>query len=267
MTEVKLKDAIKTPEEIRAILSASDYLEGPKSRGSELMFTIKVALQFIKGFRKLHFVGPCVTVFGSARFQPGHQYYTMAEEAGRAIAKTGFTVMTGGGPGIMEAANKGAFEAGGVSVGCNIRLPKEQIPNPYMHDWVLFDYFFVRKTLLLKYSYAFVVLPGGWGTMDEMFETLTLVQTGMIHHFPVVLMGKDYYQPLMDYLQFMLNNGTISATDLELVRLTDDHREAMDHIAKYIADFYKIKKKKTRYWILGEKVRRHRKQIRTGSAT
>ncbi len=237
----------------KAILEMNEFLDGPKSRTSELQFTIKVVQQFIRGFRKLHFVGPCVTVFGSARFLPGHEYYIMAEEVGRAIAKTGFTVMTGGGPGIMEAANKGAFEAGGFSVGCNIRLPREQDPNVYMHEWVILDFFFVRKFLLLKYSYAFVVMPGGWGTMDELFETLTLVQTGMIHHFPVVLMGKRFYQPLMDYLDFMLKQGTISAEDLKLVRLTDDTQEAMDHIAKYISDFYTIKKRPKRYWLFAEK--------------
>ncbi len=240
-------------QERKAILELHDFLEGPKSRKSELMFTIKVVRQFIKGFRKLHFVGPCVTVFGSARFPPGHEYYRMAELVGHEIGKSGFTVMTGGGPGIMEAANKGAFESGGYSVGCNIRLPKEQKPNPYMHEWVILDYFFVRKFLLLKYSYAFVVLPGGWGTMDELFETLTLVQTGMIHHFPVVLMGKSYYQPLMNFLDLMLKEGTISAKDLKLVTLTDDPQEAMHHLEKYIRDFYTIKKKAKRYWLLGEK--------------
>ncbi len=255
MPEPKTPDLAKgAPKDFKAILSLHDYLEGPKSRGSELLFTIKVVKQFIRGFRKLHFVGPCVTVFGSARFLPGHDYYRMAEEMGRAIAKTGFTVMTGGGPGIMEAANKGAFETGGFSVGCNINLPREQAPNSYMHEWVTLDYFFVRKFLLLKYSYAFVVMPGGWGTMDELFETLTLVQTGMIHHFPVVLMGKSYYEPLIDYLDFMLSQGTISAEDLKLVKLTDDPHEAMDHLAKYISEFYTIKKKPRRYWALGEKI-------------
>jgi uncharacterized protein (TIGR00730 family) len=249
-----------TPSDIRekfkdrkAILELHDYLEGPKSRGSEMMFTIKVVLQFIKGFRKLHFVGPCVTVFGSARFPKGHRYYTMAEEVGFAIGRTGFTVMTGGGPGIMEAANKGAYESGGYSVGCNIRLPKEQKPNPYMHEWVTLDYFFVRKFLLLKYSYAFVVLPGGWGTMDELFETLTLVQTGMIHQFPVVLMGKEYYQPLMNFLDVMLKEGTVSEEELKLVALTDDPLEAMKHLEKYISDFYTIKKHVRRYWLLAER--------------
>lgn len=241
----------------KILLSRYDYLEGPKSRSSELAFTFRVAWQFIKGFRKLHFVGPCVTVFGSARFKPGNHYYEMAEQVGRCIVKTGFTVMTGGGPGIMEAANKGAFEAGGLSVGCNIRLPEEQLPNPYMHEWVTLDYFFVRKFLLLKYSYAFVVLPGGWGTMDEMFETLTLVQTGMIHHFPVVLMGTEYYTPLMEYLDLMLKQGTISAKDLDLVTLTDDPDVAIHHIEKYIKGHYTVRKRKG-FWILGERMRKKR---------
>jgi len=239
----------------KILLSQYDYLEGPKSRSSEFMFTIRVFLQFIKGFRKLHFVGPCVTVFGSARFKPGHKYYQMAEQVGRCIVKTGFTVMTGGGPGIMEAANKGAYESGGISVGCNIRLPEEQQRNAYMHHWVTLDYFFVRKFLLLKYSYAFVVLPGGWGTMDEMFETLTLVQTGMIHNFPVVLMGTDYYTPLMEYLDLMLQHGTISAKDLSYVALTDDPHIAIEHLEKYVTGNYTVRKRKG-FWILGEQLRR-----------
>ena len=239
----------------KVLLNQFDYLEGPKSRTSELAFTIDVLFQFIKGFRKLHFVGPCVTVFGSARFAPDHEYYKMAEAVGKAIVKTGFTVMTGGGPGIMEAANKGAYENGGTSIGCNIKLPKEQEPNAYMHDWVTLDYFFIRKFMLLKYSYAFVVLPGGWGTMDEMFETLTLVQTGMIHHFPVVLMGKKYYAPLMEYLDFMLREGTISPEDLNYVTLTDDPEEAIQHFEKYILKYYKIRNRKG-FWILGERRRK-----------
>ena len=236
----------------KLIHTESEYLEGPKSRSSELWFTIKMVSQFIRGFRKLHFVGPCVTVFGSARFLPDHRYYQMAEAMGALISKTGFTVMTGGGPGIMEAANKGAFNAGGTSVGCNIRLPQEQKPNAFMHEWVTLDYFFVRKFLLLKYSYAFVVFPGGWGTMDELFETLTLVQTGMIHHFPVVLMGKEYYQPLMEYLDLMLQWGTISKADLNYVTLTDDPQQAIAHLEIYIRDYYKVKKRKG-FWILGER--------------
>jgi len=244
---------VKNPNSI--LLSPYDYLEGPRSRSSELAFAINVFFQFIKGFRKLHFVGPCVTVFGSARFTQDHRYYKMAEAVGKAVVNTGFTVMTGGGPGIMEAANKGAYEAGGTSVGCNIKLPHEQKPNAYMHEWVLFDYFFVRKFLMLKYSYAFVVLPGGWGTMDELFETLTLVQTGMIDHFPVVLMGKDYYQPLMEYLDLMITEGTISKDDLQYVKVTDDPAETILHLEKYIKENYKIRKRKG-FWILGERRRK-----------
>jgi uncharacterized protein (TIGR00730 family) len=261
MTKITLEPIAPEPlpGQKKVIINHYDYLEGPKSRTSEFVFTVKVVLQFIKGFRKLHFAGPCVTVFGSARFKPGHEYYTMAEAVGAAIAKTGFTVMTGGGPGIMEAANKGAFEAGGASIGCNIRLPHEQDPNPYMHDWVTLDYFFIRKFMLLKYSYAFVVLPGGWGTMDEMFETLTLIQTGMIHHFPIVLMGKEYYDPLIKYLNYMIKEGTISAEDLNYVTLTDDPDEAIAHIEKYITGFYKIRKRRG-FWILGE--RRRRKYVK-----
>jgi uncharacterized protein (TIGR00730 family) len=144
----------------------------------------------------------------------------------------------------MEAANRGAFEAGGRSVGCNIVLPFEQHPNPYMQHSVDIRYFFVRKVLLLKYSYAFVILPGGWGTMDELFETLTLVQTKVMHNFPVVLVGKSYFQPLMDYLHFMEQQKTISPEDLKLVLLTDDVAEAMAHVSKYIESNYKISKRK-----------------------
>ena len=220
------------------------YLEGPKSRSTEFMFTLSVMSQFIKGFRKLHFIGPCITVFGSARFKEDNKYYIKAREIGAQISKMGFTVITGGGPGIMEAANRGAFEVGGYSVGCNIELPKEQKPNPYLSDSITFKHFFVRKVLLLKYSYAFVVLPGGFGTMDELFETLTLIQTGTINNFPIVLIGKDYFTEMMEFLDVMAEKGTISKKDLELVLLTDDIDEAMKHIQKYISSNYKVKQKK-----------------------
>ncbi len=235
-------------------LDHASYLEGPKSRSSEFFFTIRVMLEFIRGFRKLHFAGPCITVFGSARFKEGHRYYELARETGRQIARSGLTVMTGGGPGIMEAANRGAFENGGRSVGCNIKLPFEQNPNPYMDTWVTMRYFFVRKVLLLKYSYAFIVLPGGWGTMDELFETLTLVQTGMIHNFPVVLIGKNYYGALWNYIQFMVEQETISDTDLELVKFTDDPAEAMEHILYYIKSNYQVRKRRKPLWWLMERV-------------
>ncbi len=225
------------------------YLDGPKSRSYELQFAIKVFRQFLKAFRTLHFVGPCITVFGSARFKEDHPYYIAAREFGKRIAGLGFTTVTGGGPGVMEAANRGAFENGGMSVGCNIVLPHEQKENPYLHKSVTFDYFFVRKTILIKYSYAFVILPGGFGTMDEFFETLTLVQTAMITHFPLVLYSKEYYKELMETIEAMVPQGTISQDDLKLVLLTDDIDEAIDHISKYITTNYSIKHRKKLWWL------------------
>ncbi|MEI6950591.1 TIGR00730 family Rossman fold protein [Paraflavisolibacter sp. H34] len=229
------------------------YLEGPKSRGYEFKFALKVLWEFITAFRCLHFVGPCITVFGSARFKEDHHYYDSAREFGRRIAAMGFTTMTGGGPGIMEAANRGAFESGGMSVGCNIRLPFEQKHNPYMQTWVTFEHFFTRKVILIKYSYAFIIMPGGFGTMDELFATLTLVQTKTITTFPIVLFGKEYYKELMDVLHYMARKGTISEADMALVLLTDDIDEAMEHIRKYIEQNYKVRPRKKRAWWLFEK--------------
>jgi len=179
------------PEEHLIPPKSHVYLDGPKSRGFELSFAFRVFWQFIRGFRNLHFIGPCITVFGSSRFKEGHKFYSAAREFGKKISELGFVTMTGGGPGIMEAANRGAFENGGISVGCNIQLPFEQKPNPYMNRSITFEHFFVRKVLLVKYSYAFVILPGGFGTMDEFFETLTLIQTKTITQFPMVLFGKE----------------------------------------------------------------------------
>lgn len=226
------------------------YLEGPKSRGYELGFAWKVFTQFIKGFRTLHFVGPCITVFGSARFKPDNPYYIAAMEFGRRIAAMGFTTMTGGGPGIMEAANRGAFEHGGASVGCNIKLPFEQIPNPYVHTSITFDHFFVRRTMLIKYSYAFIILPGGFGTMDEFFETLTLIQTKILTQFPIVLFGTVYYRELWQCIENMAAQGTISMEDLSLVLMTDNSEDAMDHIKTYIAKNYTIKPRKSHWWLV-----------------
>jgi uncharacterized protein (TIGR00730 family) len=228
------------------------YLEGPRSRGFELGFALKVFWQFIKGSRTLHFVGPCITVFGSSRFEEDNPYYQIAREFGKQIANMKFTTMTGGGPGIMEAANRGAFENGGISVGCNIRLPFEQKPNSYMHKWLTFEYFFVRKVMLLKYSYAFIVMPGGFGTMDEFFNTLTLIQTKSITQFPMVLFGKEYYRPLMQTLEMMASQGTILKEDMTLVLLTDSVEEAMNHIRTYISKNYDVKPRK-RLWLLFEK--------------
>lgn len=222
----------------------SVYLEGPQSRTYELGFVIKVFIQLFNAIRKLHFVGPCITVFGSARFKEDNKYYQDAREFGKRIAEIGFTTMTGGGPGIMEAANRGAFENKGMSVGCNIKLPFEQKPNPYMNKWLTFDYFFIRKAMMLKYSYAIIVMPGGFGTMDEFYGTITLVQTKSVSQFPIVLFGKDYHAPLMENIEFMAQQGTISKEDLSLVLVTDSIDEAMDHIRAFIKSNYKIKIRK-----------------------
>jgi len=218
------------------------FLEGPRSRQREFAFTFKVLIEFIRGFRKLHFLGPCITVFGSARFKEDHIYYQQAREIGARLSDLGFAVMTGGGPGIMEAANRGAFENNGLSVGCNIELPHEQKENPYLHKSVDFHYFFVRKILLVKYSYGFVIMPGGWGTMDEMFEALTLIQTGKIKEFPVVLFGKDYWKNLIALIQDMITHKTVSETELkEYLLITDSIDDAMDHIKKHAIHKYELK--------------------------
>ena len=214
------------------------FLEGPRSRFEEFFTLLKVMRDFLRGFRTLHFVGPCVTVFGSARIGPGDPHYELARKIGAAIARLGFTVITGGGPGIMEAANRGAKEAGGRSVGCTIELPSEQPTNAYLDRCVRMHYFFARKTLLVKYSYAFVVMPGGAGTLDELFEALTLIQTGKIKNFPIVIMGTDYWKELLDFIATMAQRGMIAATDLSLIYATDSIDEAIAHIqAKAIEPF------------------------------
>ena len=208
-------------------------LVGPRPRLEELFRVIRIAAEFIRGFRKLHFVGPCVTVFGSARFKEDNPWYIMARSTAEELGKHGFSIMTGGGPGIMEAANRGARDAGAPSIGCNIQLPHEQGANPWCDRCVEFRYFFVRKVMLLKYSYGFVVLPGGYGTMDELFETLTLVQTGKIDSFPIVLMGTAYWDELDDFIQKrMIPDGTIDRRDREMVKVTDDPVEAANFIAE-----------------------------------
>ncbi len=205
-------------------------LQGPQSRTGELITLMQVFLDYLRGVRVLHFVGPCVTVFGSARTPESDPFYALGREMGAAVARLGFTVMTGGGPGIMEAANRGAKDVGGRSVACNIELPHEQGANPYLDRWVTLKFFSVRKTMLIKYSYAFVVLPGGFGTLDELFEALTLIQTGKIRNFPVVLMGREYWAELIALLATMARRGTISPQDLELLLVTDSVAEATAHI-------------------------------------
>ena len=246
-----VKEAKQPVSETKRIIPAKEsvYLDGPKSRGYEFSFSIKVWLQFIKGFRALHFVGPCITVFGSARFNEDHTYYKKAIEFGKRISDIGFTTMTGGGPGIMEAANRGAFENGGMSVGCNIKLPFEQKINPYVNKSITFDYFFVRKALLIKYSYAFICMPGGFGTMDEFFEVLTLIQTKSLTQFPIILFGKEFYKELADLMADMVKQQTINPEDLELILITDSVDEAMQHIQTYITGNYKVKQRKKLWWL------------------
>src|SRR5215216_4638311 len=222
------------------------FLEGPQPRRWEFVTLAKILREFLRGFRVLHFVGPCVTVFGSARFKEDHPFYEMARKVGSRLSEIGFTVMTGGGPGIMEAANRGAREAGGASIGCNIILPHEQQANPYLDQVLTFNYFFVRKVMLVKYSYAFVVMPGGVGTMDELFEAVTLIQTKKILSFPVVLMGKSYWEPLAQLMESMVDARTISPEDLDLLLLTDSVDEAMAHIHKYAVEQFGLRRRQPR---------------------
>jgi uncharacterized protein (TIGR00730 family) len=226
-----------------------NFLEGPQSRVKDFIFTIKVMFEFVKGFRVLHFVGPCITIFGSARFKEDHPHYESARVLAGLIAKKGFTIMTGGGPGIMEAANRGAVEVGGKSVGCNIVLPFEQHPNPYLQKFTNIRYFFVRKVLLLKYSYGLVAMPGGFGTIDELFEVLTLIQTTMIKRYPVVIFGREYHKKLLEYMEDMLESGTISAEDKDLFIVTDSVEEAVEFIAKNTIVPFGLKPKKKFKWL------------------
>jgi len=217
------------------------FMQGPRARSIELSTVFQIMLEFIKGFRTFHFVGPCITVFGSARFKPSHAYYKKTMEVGKKLSEMGLTVMTGGGPGLMEAANRGAKEAGGYSVGCNIVLPHEQEPNPYMDKWMDFQYFFIRKVMLLKYSYGFVVMPGGVGTMDELFQAITLIQTKKITNFPIVLIGKRYYGSVKDLFMKMAEEETINKSDMSLFLLTDSVDKAMDHLRVHSIEKFNLK--------------------------
>ncbi len=194
----------------------------------------EVSRELKMGMKMLASVRPCVTVFGSARFKPSHRYYRLARDVGRELAKAGYTVLTGGGPGVMEAANRGARDVGGRSLGCNIELPHEQDPNPYVDDVIHFNYFFTRKVMLVRYSQAFVVMPGGFGTMDELFEAATLIQCKKLGPFPLVLVGRDFWQGLVDFTRYMLNQGVISQNDLHFTRLTDSPVEAVEMIERGI---------------------------------
>ncbi len=217
------------------------FLGGPHSRLRELKFVWRVVKEFIHGFRHLHFVGPCITVFGSARFTEDHPYYQLARQVGYALGDMGFTVLTGGGPGIMEAANRGAKEAEAMSIGCNIILPHEQDPNPHLDLMIEFEHFFVRKVMLVKYSLGFVVMPGGFGTLDELFEAMTLIQTKKIKSFPIVVMGTEYYRDIMELIEVMVKRGTVSPDDRKLILFTDSVDEAMAHLKKNVVKRFGLK--------------------------
>lgn len=247
MESKEVKDK-KVRKEIR-------FLEGPQSRWEEFKYTVSVLFEFIKGFRALHFVGPCVTIFGSARFKEDHPAYIQTRALASQIALLGFTIMTGGGPGIMEAANRGAKDVGGKSVGCNIVLPHEQHHNPYLDTWVNIKFFFIRKVLLIKYSYAFVVMPGGFGTLDEFYESLTLIQTRKIEMFPIIIFDKEFYQKILEHNQKMIQAGTISPADEKLFLVTDSIEEAVQYIReKSIAAFgLKYMQPNKTHWAFFEK--------------
>jgi uncharacterized protein (TIGR00730 family) len=223
--------------------SEIQFLQGPQSRLKELKFTFEIVIELIRGFRALHFIGPCITVFGSARFKEDHPYYDLTRKAAAAFAKLGFTILTGGGPGLMEAANRGAKDVGGRSVGCNIQLPVEQKPNAYLDKWVYMKHFFLRKVLLVKYSFAFVVMPGGFGTLDEYFEALTLKETHKIKDFPIIIFGKEYHKELLKHIDVMRNNATISEQDTRLYLVTDDIDEAVQLILEKSIKQYGLKPK------------------------
>jgi uncharacterized protein (TIGR00730 family) len=215
----------------------SDHREGYGDKLSKDLWSVfKIMGEFVEGYDKLSKIGPCISIFGSARTEPGDEYYEKAVETADEITKHGFGIITGGGPGIMEAANKGAKRGNGKSVGLNINLPFEQGPNPFVDPnlSIDFNYFFARKVMFVKYAQGFIVFPGGFGTLDEFFEAMTLIQTRKILQFPVVLIGKDYWKGLIDWMKnTMVKEGTISESDLDLFTVTDDHLEAVDIINDY----------------------------------
>ncbi len=233
------------------------FLEGPRPRWREFISVLKIAREFLYGFRHLHFVGPCVTFFGSARFKEDHPYYIAARELAQRIGRVGFTIMTGGGPGIMEAANRGARDVGATSVGCNIVLPHEQDPNSYLDVSLRFERFFVRKVLLLKYSMCFVVMPGGSGTLDELFETVTLIQTGKVKNFPILLFGKAYWAPMLEQIDRMIAEGTIGQKELEFLFVADSVEEATGMLQDRLVAMWKEAKGDKagpKWWFLEERV-------------
>lgn len=241
------------PPRLRATDPDLKFLQGPQGRLFELRRAIRIFFEFIRGFRAFSFVGPCVTVFGSARFEESHPWYPRARDVGARLARAGFTVMTGAGPGLMEAANRGAKDAGGKSVGCNIELPHEQAANPYLDVVVPFRHFYVRKVMLVKYAYGFVAMPGGFGTLDELMEILTLIQTKKLPGFPIALMGCDYWKPLLELFHAFVAAGAIDGHDLDLVVVTDDPEVAVAHVHRIATQRFGIAHAPPkRRWLLGE---------------
>ena len=227
--------SLRLSQRERELLRGADDLLADFDRG------VTVFNELVRGCRALFDLGPSITLFGSARFPAGHPWYQLARAIGAELARAGFTVITGGGPGLMEAANRGAREAGGLSVGCNIRLPHEQHPNPYLDRVLTFDYFFVRKVMLLKYSSGFVFMPGGFGTLDELFETLTLIQTGKVEAFPCVAAGTAFWQPMVDaVIERLYQEGTVSPGEVE-VSLLDDPAEI---VAYLLADHSRVERRR-----------------------
>lgn len=212
----------------------SAFLQQGRSHSEDVESAVRVFLEFLRGMELLDIGRPVVTVFGSARFKEDHRYYDLARELGRQLGEGGFAVMTGAGPGIMEAANRGCQEAGGLSIGANIHLPQEQLPNPYLDKFVMFEHFFVRKVMLVKYSCAFIAMPGGFGTLDEVFETLTLMQTGKIESFPIVCMGTEFWHELRDFVHdTLVPERTIAPEDMELLYFTDSPDDAVRYIREH----------------------------------
>jgi uncharacterized protein (TIGR00730 family) len=222
--ELPVSDSIATGER--------DFLMQPRTLNRERTRLKRIMAEFEHGFRRLHKLGPTVTVFGSARFQPGHPYYELGCQVGRKLAEAGLTVITGGGPGAMEAANRGAREAGGPSYGLNIILPHEQKPNPFVDENIEFHYFFVRKVMLVKYSCAYIVLPGGLGTLDELFEAATLLQCGKVGPFPLVLVGREFWRGMRNFLLFMVDQGVFGAEEVGFARITDSAEEAVESVVR-----------------------------------
>jgi uncharacterized protein (TIGR00730 family) len=213
--------------------SERQFLSGPQAWHRDIQMAFQIFKECIMGFKAFRNIGPCVTVFGSARFKEDHRYYRLAKEVSLKLAQAGFAIITGGGPGIMEAANRGAREGKSPSLGCNIVLPHEQKINRFVDKWVEFKYLFVRKLILVKHSSAFVVMPGGWGTLDEFFEVATLIETGKIHNFPLILVGRDYWAGLETFMtETLIKSGTIDASAYKKILISDSPEEVLSWVTR-----------------------------------